>query len=162
MYIPKSNHHRIASYAWQKVSPSLTLIMMEFWRIYNTSLKSIEHTRLINKWVSGLWKIEMKTWWWSGRKPNDEEADWQKWHYQRRRERDGDSHPINVDSSEVVKLITSFSSTNRLTQILVAERRVNASSFPSGPSSTASARPTKLLILWQKLVACNRRFLLIM
>ena len=61
MDVPKSNHRQIDSYARQKVSSSLTLIMMEFWRIYNTSLKFIEHTTLINEGVSGLWKIEMKT-----------------------------------------------------------------------------------------------------
>ena len=53
---------------------------------------------------------------------------------EREREREMETATQSMWTPEVVKLITSFSSTNRLTQILVAERRVNASSFPSGPS----------------------------
>ena len=72
---------------------------------------------------------------------------------------------INVDAAEIISLFSKPSSDNRLTQPIVDDCRNifrAFQEFKSSTCSTATGKPTKLLMLLQNFAAANLHLLFIM
>ena len=72
---------------------------------------------------------------------------------------------INVDASEVINLFSNLNASNWLTQPIVDDCRNifrAFQEFKSSTCSTATGKPTKLLMLLQNFAAANLHLLFIM